>query len=58
MTYLNCPRCKLAIPRSRTRLRLEHCPRCIARARMPIRLYEAPEPERPALLADVPTQAP
>jgi NAD-dependent SIR2 family protein deacetylase len=58
MTYLNCPRCKLAIRRPRERLRIEYCPRCMARVRMAVRLYEAPEPERPALLADVPTQAP
>jgi hypothetical protein len=52
MSYLNCPRCKLSIRRSRLRVDIVHCPRCIARVRMAVPLYEAPQPERLAVLDD------
>jgi len=40
--FLNCPRCGLSIkPRARW-LAIEHCPRCLARARVPVTLFASP----------------
>jgi DoxX-like family len=37
-----CPRCGLTIePRARW-LTIEHCPRCLARARIPVRMFSSP----------------
>jgi hypothetical protein len=42
--FLNCPRCGLSIkPRARG-LAIEHCPRCLARARVPVTLFSSPLP--------------
>ena len=42
--FLICPRCGLSIqPRARW-LTVEHCPRCIARAQIPVRLFSSPLP--------------
>jgi hypothetical protein len=37
--YLNCPRCGLSIRSKPDRPAIEHCPRCIARARVAVRLF-------------------
>jgi len=37
--YLNCPRCGLSIRSKPDRLAIEHCPRCIARDNIAIRLF-------------------
>lgn len=42
--FLNCPRCGLSIrPRARW-LAIEHCPRCMARAQIPVSLFASPLP--------------
>ena len=46
MPYLNCPRCALSIRFRAEYLAIRHCPRCLARARLPVTLYETPEPAR------------
>ncbi len=46
MPYLNCPRCALSIRIAADYLAMRHCPRCLARARAPVPLYETPEPAR------------
>jgi hypothetical protein len=46
MPYLNCSRCGLSIrPRHRL-LAIEHCPRCIARARVAVPMVESRLPAR------------
>ena len=43
-SFLICPRCGLSIrPRSRW-LAIEHCPRCLARARVAVSLFRSPLP--------------
>ena len=37
--YLNCPRCGLSIRSKPDRLPMEHCPRCLARDSIAIRLF-------------------
>ena len=49
MHYLNCPRCALSIRIRADYLGMTHCPRCLARARVPVPLYETPAPARPDL---------
>ncbi len=39
LVYLNCPRCRLSIRSKPNRLTVEHCPRCIARSRIAVRLF-------------------
>ena len=46
MPYLNCPRCALSIRIRADYLMIRHCPRCLARARLPVLLYETPAPAR------------
>ena len=46
MPYLNCPRCALSIRIAADYLAMTHCPRCLARARVPVPLYETPAPAR------------
>jgi hypothetical protein len=36
--HLNCPRCGLTIRPKARWLTIEHCPRCLARSRLPVRL--------------------
>ena len=44
LMFLICPRCGLSLkPRAR-RLAGEHCPRCMGRARIPVRLFSSPLP--------------
>lgn len=42
--FLNCPRCGLSIRPRRPWLAIEHCPRCLARARIPITLFSSTLP--------------
>ena len=42
--YLNCPRCGLSIVPRAEWLRVEHCPRCLARARTVVELFVSPLP--------------
>ena len=42
--FLNCPRCRLSIKPRRSWLAIEHCPRCLACARIPVRLFSSPLP--------------
>ena len=37
-SLLSCPRCGLSIRPKASWLTVEHCPRCIARARIPVKL--------------------
>ena len=46
MPYLNCPRCALSIRVRAEYLIIRHCPRCLARAQLPVPLYETPAPAR------------
>jgi hypothetical protein len=39
MTYLHCPRCRLAINCRAPYLTLTHCPRCLARTAIPTPLF-------------------
>jgi hypothetical protein len=38
-TYLNCPRCGLAIARTARSRPLAHCPRCFGRARIRVEMF-------------------
>ncbi|GAC1320996.1 MAG: hypothetical protein NVSMB25_14140 [Thermoleophilaceae bacterium] len=49
MPYLNCPRCALSIRIRAAFLVMRHCPRCLARARVTVPLYETPESVNPSL---------
>lgn len=40
-TFLNCPRCGLAIAQTARSRALAHCPRCIARARARVEMFAA-----------------
>lgn len=42
--HLNCPRCGLTITPKARWLALEHCPRCIATAKVAISLFASPLP--------------
>jgi hypothetical protein len=42
--YFNCPRCGLSIAPRRRWLRVEHCPRCLARSRTPVALFTSTLP--------------
>lgn len=44
--FLNCPRCGLSLKPRRRWLAIEHCPRCLARARVPVRMFSSPLPAR------------
>jgi len=37
--HLNCPRCGLTIVPRASWLRIEHCPRCLARQQIAVRLF-------------------
>ena len=43
-SFLNCPRCGLSIRSRASWLAVEHCPRCLARARIAVRLFSSPLP--------------
>jgi hypothetical protein len=43
-TYLNCPRCGLSIELRSQWLAVQHCPRCIARARTAVKLFSSTLP--------------
>ena len=43
-SFLNCPRCGLSIRPKVSWLAVEHCPRCIARARIPVKLFSSTLP--------------
>lgn len=42
--FLNCPRCGLSIKPRGSWLAVEHCPRCIGRARVPVQLFSSSLP--------------
>src|SRR5947209_20312566 len=42
--HLNCPRCGLTITPKADWLTIEHCPRCIARSGLPVRLFASTLP--------------
>lgn len=42
MTYLHCPRCRLAIKCRSHYLMMTNCPRCLARAAIPCALFASP----------------
>jgi hypothetical protein len=42
--FLNCPRCGLSIRQRHSWLAIEHCPRCLARSRIPVTLFASPLP--------------
>jgi hypothetical protein len=42
--FLNCPRCGLSIKPKARWLALEYCPRCMARARVPVKLFSSTLP--------------
>ena len=42
MTYLHCPRCRLAIRRRAEFLSLDNCPRCLARTAIAVPLFASP----------------
>ena len=44
VSFLNCPRCGLSLRPRVGWLTIEHCPRCMARARIPITLFFSPLP--------------
>jgi hypothetical protein len=46
MPYLNCSRCGLSIRPRHSMLAIEHCPRCIARARVAVKMVESRLPAR------------
>jgi hypothetical protein len=52
--FLICPRCGLSV-RARTGwMRIEYCPRCIARSHMAVRLFSSPQPAELTGLGSVP----
>jgi Zn-finger nucleic acid-binding protein len=42
--FLNCPRCGLSIRRKSESMNIENCPRCLARAQLPVRLFVSARP--------------
>jgi hypothetical protein len=44
VSFLNCPRCGLSLRPRAGWLTIEHCPRCMARARIPVTLFFSPLP--------------
>lgn len=40
--YFHCPRCGLSIEPRSAWLSIEYCPRCLARARIPVRMCTSP----------------
>jgi len=67
MSYLHCPRCRLAIRCRAHYLTLTNCPRCLARAQIVAPLFASPlsarelradGPAHPAVWAPLPASAP
>lgn len=52
--FLNCPRCGLSIRRRVDWLHVEHCPRCIGRAGIAVKLFVSARPS-PEWYRDGPT---
>ena len=46
IVYLNCLRCGLSIASRPDRPQIEHCPRCIARRRIVVRLFASRLPTK------------
>jgi len=44
MSFLNCPRCGLRVRQKARGSRIEHCPRCMARASIQVELFSSPLP--------------
>jgi hypothetical protein len=44
MPYLNCPSCGLTLAMRRPEAEIEHCPRCLAKARRSVGLFVSAEP--------------
>lgn len=44
MPYLNCPSCGLTLAMPRPEAQIEHCPRCLAKARRAVGLFVSAEP--------------
>ena len=42
--FLNCPRCGLSIRPKARWMTVEHCPRCLARARVAVEMIPSPLP--------------
>jgi hypothetical protein len=42
--FWNCPRCRLSIKQRRPWLPIEHCPRCLAHARIPVMMFSSTLP--------------
>jgi hypothetical protein len=42
--FLNCPRCGLSIRPKVSWLTVEYCPRCMAHARIPVKLFSSALP--------------
>jgi hypothetical protein len=43
-SFMDCPRCGLSIRPKASWLTVEYCPRCIARARTPVKLFSSTLP--------------
>jgi hypothetical protein len=41
-SFLKCPRCGLTVNPRASWLTIEHCPRCIARDRTPVKMFRLP----------------
>jgi hypothetical protein len=48
MTFQNCPRCGLSIRLRTAHLAPRNCPRCIARYRVAVPMYDTSQPARVA----------
>lgn len=44
MGYLSCPRCGLSVYQRHSEIALQYCPRCIARARIPVLMETSTAP--------------
>jgi hypothetical protein len=44
VSFLNCPRCGLSIRPKARGSKIEHCPRCMARASIQVKLFSSPLP--------------
>ena len=44
LPFVNCPRCGLSIRPKASWLAVEYCPRCMARARIPVKLFSSALP--------------
>ena len=44
MTYLHCPRCRLAVAQKAAWMGMVRCPRCLARGGVAVELFSSPLP--------------